>query len=71
MNQNGQAYLNKIKKQLRVPLISKVGRDNEKLLALDIRASDCYRIIKPASDPSEFEQAPIRFDQEANCFLNN
>ncbi|MGV3487834.1 MAG: nucleotidyltransferase [Tuberibacillus sp.] len=70
MNQNGQHYLNQIKKQLSAPIISRVGREQEDLLALDIRASDCYRLIKPLSDPSEFEQAPIRYDLEKEAFMD-
>jgi predicted nucleotidyltransferase len=69
MNQNGQHYLNQIKKQLNVPIVSRVGRDYEELLTLDIRAADCYRLIRPASDESEFDHPPIRYDQEANQFM--
>lgn len=71
MNEKGQHHLNQIKKEISVPIISKVGRDQEELLSLDIRAADVYRLIKPASDESEFDQIPIRYNQEKDQFLES
>jgi len=69
MNEYGQLHLNSIKKRLNVPIISKVGRNEEALMAIDLRAADCYRLIQPASDPSEFDCVPIRFDHASKTFV--
>ncbi|HET7628808.1 MAG TPA: nucleotidyltransferase [Bacillales bacterium] len=44
MSDKGRDYLNAIKKDLRIPLVSTVSRFENPLLELDIRASDCYAL---------------------------
>ncbi len=44
-NQKGRKYLNQIKKDLPVPLISKVKRDKEKMLEFEINTTSIYDIM--------------------------
>jgi predicted nucleotidyltransferase len=49
LTKNGQAYLNKAKKQMNVPLVSKLSRQDNPLLQLEERASNAYySILTPA-----------------------
>nr|WP_042224100.1 nucleotidyltransferase [Oceanobacillus manasiensis] len=42
LNEKGQTYLNEVKKQLNVPLVSKLSKKDNPLLQLEERASDAY-----------------------------
>ena len=42
MNKRGRAYLNQKKKQLALPIISRLSREHSELLALDIKATHIY-----------------------------
>ncbi|SDJ74514.1 nucleotidyltransferase [Sediminibacillus albus] len=42
MNKKGQSYLNQIRKQLNIPLISQLKKKGNPFLAIDERASDAY-----------------------------
>lgn len=65
MTESGQKYLNEQKKNIELPLVSKVGKDFEKLLALDIRASDLYMIgSSQGSVGMDFKTPPIRIQKE-------
>ena len=44
MTQNGQKYLSQVKKELDLPLISRVGSNNNPLLALDLHATTIYNL---------------------------
>ena len=44
MTENGQKYLSNVKKQLDLPLISRVGSNNNPLLALDLHATTMYNL---------------------------
>lgn len=68
MNKNGQAYLQSIKKDLQLPLISRVAASKkDKQLQLDIKAADLYYLGLQTSYGqhmvgSDFRTAPIIFD---------
>lgn len=47
MSENGQAYLNHVKKDLELPLVSTLSKHEDPLLALDKRAADCYVLGYP------------------------
>lgn len=65
MNKKGQAYLQSIKKDLQLPLVSKVAASkNDKQLQLDIKAADLYYLGLQSSYGqsmvgSDFRIAPI------------
>ncbi|MCZ8539428.1 nucleotidyltransferase [Psychrobacillus psychrodurans] len=65
MNKKGQAYLQSIKKELQLPLISRVAASkNDKQLQLDIKAADLYYLGLQSSFGqsmvgSDFRNAPI------------
>ncbi|WEG11680.1 nucleotidyltransferase [Pullulanibacillus sp. KACC 23026] len=59
MSNNGQQYLNHQKETLRIPLISRLNRENQTLLHRDIQAAKCYQLI-PNGESSEFEQVPVQ-----------
>lgn len=65
MSKNGQAYLQSIKKDLQLPLISRVAASkNDKQLQLDIKAADLYYLGLQTSYGksmvgSDFRTAPI------------
>lgn len=41
----GQKYLNNLKKQTDIPLIARVGKQERKLMALDLRADTVYQLV--------------------------
>ncbi|WP_096154746.1 nucleotidyltransferase [Bacillus sp. FJAT-45066] len=74
MSKAGQDYLNSIKKELTVPLVTKIGRNADHMLELDKRATVAYSmsLIEPVRSNfinKEFSQPPIRFDEESQTFL--
>lgn len=59
-NQNGQAYLNKIKKEISVPLITKIPRKRSLLLDFDLIANSIYNIgIDNYEEITEYIRMPI------------
>ncbi|MFJ7825061.1 nucleotidyltransferase [Psychrobacillus sp. NPDC096623] len=68
MNKKGQAYLQSIKKDLQLPLISRVAASKkDKQLQLDIKAADLYYLGLQTSSSqhmvgSDFRIAPIIFE---------
>ncbi|MDG5470183.1 nucleotidyltransferase [Jeotgalibacillus sp. ET6] len=67
MNEKGRNYLQQHKKQFSLPLISRIGKENEQLLRLDIRAGLVYamglqnRKARQQLMDSDFKQPPIIF----------
>ncbi|HSU79753.1 MAG TPA: nucleotidyltransferase family protein, partial [Candidatus Angelobacter sp.] len=61
MSKKGQAYLNQIKADLRIPMISRLG--NEKnlppSLKTDLIAARCYQLV-PTSEADDHHQTPLR-----------
>lgn len=71
MNDIGRTYLNQVKKQLPIPLVSKVSAYPRELLQIDLRASDVYALGLPAQKKvnllnQEFKQPPIYFRSLSN-----
>ncbi|MBQ0138937.1 MAG: nucleotidyltransferase [Kurthia sp.] len=61
MTSDGQKYLSENKKKLKLPLISRVGKTTDPLLALDIRATDLYMLATGGGEPGlDFKTPPIR-----------
>lgn len=64
MSKQGQAYLSSIKKQLDLPLISRVGSNNDPLLALDLHATTMYDLalqhIHVKKTDGDIKTPPIR-----------
>lgn len=64
MTKLGQAYISSIKKELSLPLISRVGANNDPCLALDVRATDMYRLgmslISDKKIDEDYQSPPIR-----------
>lgn len=46
MNDNGKKYLNSIKKDIDIPIISKIKRDKDEMLDFEIETTKIYEIIK-------------------------
>ncbi|WP_339063399.1 nucleotidyltransferase [Tepidibacillus marianensis] len=61
LNQKGRAYLNEIKHNVNIPLITNVVRSRPNMLDLDIQASQIYELgfHFPAYQLNEFKQKPI------------
>ena len=57
-NENGQKYLNKIKKECDIPIITNFEK-NIDLLDIEARVSNIYNLIKKDDDLSEYEHTPI------------
>lgn len=73
MSKKGQQYLSRVKKDLDVPLVSKLSAFSHPALDLDIRASRVFSL--PVSEPvqtnlteAEFKTSPIRYDEETGLF---
>ena len=60
-NQLGREYLNRIKHQLDLPLITKIPRDKPAMLELDLKAAAIYELgfKEPAFIKEEYKQAPM------------
>ncbi|MBM7644246.1 putative nucleotidyltransferase [Scopulibacillus daqui] len=74
INQNGQAYLNKIKSQCPLPIITKQIKDSSPLMTLDTKAAKVYELAglnrrdyKIISN--EITQPPLRYDEFNQNFL--
>ena len=52
--ENGQKYLNKVKKQLPYPLITRVGKLEAARLSLTIRADEVYRLANSQIQEQNF-----------------
>lgn len=48
-NEKGQSYLNSIKKDLNLPLISQIKKEYDELLSLDNKAEELYQLINEES----------------------
>lgn len=53
MSENGRTYLNQIKKDLHLPVVSTLSKHDDPLLTLDNRAADCYSLGYPKHLHSE------------------
>jgi predicted nucleotidyltransferase len=65
MSEKGQTYLNGIKKELDIPLISTLSQHDDPLLTLDIKAADCYALgylpaVRFGKLDEEYASPPIR-----------
>ncbi len=59
-NHKGQAYLNSIKSELKLPLITNIPRDRPLMLDFDLKANSIYNIgINRLDAASEFRDKPI------------
>lgn len=64
-NSNGRFYLNQIKKTLDIPLISKINKNKDPMLELEIRTTDIYAL------PLKGEKSKKLIEQEYQNHLNN
>lgn len=69
MNSKGRGYLSHIKKEMSLPLVSRVSAYPAELLALDIKASNVYAHVLPEPNRSkllamEYGQPPIYLKSE-------
>ena len=58
-NNNGQKYLNKIKKNVSIPIISKLGKQEFEQLLIEKRVTDIYN-LKSNIIINEYKEIPIR-----------
>lgn len=65
MNKTGQEYLNKMKKSLELPLISKLSSADKKDIFLDMKAADIYSLGLSSNEAKkellhkEWSQPPV------------
>ncbi|MBM6618567.1 nucleotidyltransferase [Bacillus suaedaesalsae] len=74
MSQNGRAYLQKYKKELPLPLLTKLTSQSNEMQQLDIRAATTYGMVLPEPIRSEwmkteYSTPPIQYDEESKSFL--
>jgi predicted nucleotidyltransferase len=74
MSRRGQHYLKQIKKDVDIPILSKVSGVESPMLDMDIRATSTYamKFNEPARSEwmqQEFSKPPIRYDEEEENFL--
>ncbi|NPC92458.1 nucleotidyltransferase [Bacillus sp. WMMC1349] len=76
MTKKGQAYLAKKKKELGIPLITKIGSLSNPSLHLDIKAGQVYSA--PLHEPArtrlteaEYSLSPLRYDEDNGLFLRH
>lgn len=60
-NNRGKDYLNNIKKDLSIPLITNIKKKDEDLLRIDIRVEKIYALINH-TDPNSYKNPPINLD---------
>jgi len=73
MNKQGQAYLNRYKKEFKAPLLTQAYKIDDPLLHIETNASAAYfSIFSPSLQQELFKQAqvapPIRYDRETEIF---
>ncbi|MFC2950213.1 nucleotidyltransferase [Virgibacillus sediminis] len=59
MSQTGQRYIHQVKKQLETPLITKIKRNGDPLLAMEERAAQAYYSILPPAQRRKFHQQEL------------
>lgn len=64
LNENGRNYLNQVKKELDIPLISKITREKDKMLEYEIETTKIYDIYSNVLNNREFKS--IIFKGEKN-----
>lgn len=69
MNKIGQKYLQGIKKDLSLPLVSKLSSHDDSMLQLDRKAANIYSMLLPEPERSlfikeEYSTPPIRIDDD-------
>ncbi len=74
MSRRGQHYLKLIKKEVELPILSKVSGVKSHMLDMDIRATNTYALKFPEPTRSEwmlqeFSKPPIRYDEADGRFL--
>lgn len=74
MSRRGQHYLKQIKKDVELPILSKISGVESRMLEMDIRATNTYamKFNEPARSEwmlQEFSKPPIRYDENEKCFL--
>ncbi|MFD2760554.1 nucleotidyltransferase [Lentibacillus juripiscarius] len=60
MTKTGQAYLNGQKKEMSVPLISKLSQDVDPMLAVEEKASNTYYSVLPADKREQFHRQELQ-----------
>lgn len=57
----GQMYLSEKKKQVTLPIISRLNQKNKQLWEMDIKAGEVYSlVVEQREDPQDFLRSPIR-----------
>ncbi|MEH7382409.1 nucleotidyltransferase [Bacillus sp. JJ1533] len=74
MSQKGQRYLNNIKKDVQLPILSKAAGFSDELFLLDWKAAQTYLAIFPEPHRSqllrqEYATPPIRYNEEQRVYL--
>jgi predicted nucleotidyltransferase len=74
MSLKGQAYLKQIKKETDIPILSKISGFDNRMLDMDVRATNTYAMKFPEPARSdwmqlEFSKPPIRYDETQQTFL--
>lgn len=74
MSQKGQNYLNHVKKEVELPIVSKMSGFSDQLFTLDVKATQTYLAIFPEPLRSsllrqEYATPPIRYDEEHQKYL--
>ena len=60
MNEKGRKYLNTIKKEMEIPIITKISKEKDEMLELEIEATNIYDIPKKENlGKREFEKIII------------
>lgn len=72
MNLKGQHYLNMKRKELQIPLISKIRQHRLPVLDLDLKAAGVYDFLsgRSPSNRNESSHPPVRYDENKGLFLN-
>ncbi|MCC3357585.1 nucleotidyltransferase [Bacillus sp. REN16] len=74
MSQKGQAYLNHVKKDVKLPILSKGSGISDELFTLDLKAAQTYLAIFPEPHRTkllrqEYSIPPIRYHEEQRIYL--
>ncbi len=62
-NDKGKDYLNKIKKQVKIPIITNIKKKDEELLDIDIRIEKIYNLITN-NDFNSYKNPPIQIKKD-------
>ena len=69
-NKLGRSYLNCVKKDVKVPIISKVNKNKCTLLEIELKSSKIYNLVFNNTYKEEYSCFPVVYRKDNNNYKN-